>query len=261
MSAMAFQRETIKKVLDSVPGAGALARWMLRSARTRRLRKQFGGDAPPEEIFTRYFEQNYWGSSESASGPGSTLEHTANIRRELPLLMKNLGVKTFLDAPCGDYHWFKLVERPGVRYIGGDIVKSMVETNQQRYGNDHTSFVHLDITRDPLPEADIWLCRDALIHLSNRDLKRAISNFLGSNISYLLATSHTEIHLNSDIPTGGVRGVNLRLAPFNFPQPILAIDDWIPGSMVRQLGLWKRETLVQHFAGDPTYTRGLSAPQ
>jgi SAM-dependent methyltransferase len=259
MPAMVFQRETIKKVLDSVPGAGALARWMLRAARTRRLRQQFGRQAQPEEIFTRYFEQNYWGSGESASGPGSTLDHTANIRRELPALMQSLDVKTFLDAPCGDYNWFKLIDRPGVRYIGGDIVKSLVQANQQRCGDERTSFVHLDITRDPLPDADIWLCRDALIHLSNRDLKRAISNFLGSDITYLLATSHTEIHLNSDIPTGGVRGVNLRLSPFHFPEPVLIIDDWIPGAIVRKLCLWKRDTLRQHFAHDSTYTCGLRA--
>jgi hypothetical protein len=37
--------------------------------------------------------------------------------------------------------------------------------------------------------------------------------------------------------------VNLRLPPFNLPEPTALIDDWIDGTPVRQLGLWTRADL------------------
>jgi hypothetical protein len=37
--------------------------------------------ASKEKIFSNIWRSNYWGSDESLSGPGSTLEHTQNIER------------------------------------------------------------------------------------------------------------------------------------------------------------------------------------
>src|SRR5204862_8116349 len=102
------------------------------------------------------------------SGAGSTLEYTQSLRRELPLLVHRLGVKRVLDAPCGDYNWFRLIQRnPDIHYVGADIVKPLILQNREHYENETTTFIHLDITRNRLPDADLWLCRDCLMHLSN----------------------------------------------------------------------------------------------
>lgn len=86
-------------------------------------------------VFNRFYQRNVWNNPESRSGPGSTIERTERIRSELPSLFKQLGVRTVLDAPCGDYNWFRLISRePGFHYIGADIVEALVQKNRSFYG-------------------------------------------------------------------------------------------------------------------------------
>jgi hypothetical protein len=148
-----------------------------------------------------------------------------------------------LDAPCGDYNWFRMVERDSVGYIGGDIVKALIESNQESHGDESTEFMHLDITQDDLPDVDLWMCRDCFIHLSYDLIHAALANFERSNIRYLLVSTYPEVTENHDIPTGHVRNLNLRLPPFNFPELLTSIDDTAEGFQRRELGLWEKTQL------------------
>ena len=109
-----------------------------------------------EELFSSYYLNNTWKNAESRSGEGSTVEYTRKIRAQLPVLMGNLGVKLILDAPCGDYNWFRLIERKGVNYLGGDIVALLIQRCKDLYANENTNFTQLDIIQDRLPDADLW---------------------------------------------------------------------------------------------------------
>lgn len=198
-----------------------------------------------KDLFTNIYSSNAWDDGESVSGPGSTLEYTENIRKEMPGLISSLGVRTILDAPCGDYNWFRFVERgEDLKYIGGDIVGPLIVDNEKKYGNKNTAFIQLDVTKDPLPSADLWLCRDVFIHLSTEDIFLALENYLKSDIKYLLTSDYPNCNKNTNIPTGSGRHVNLQLPPFNFCKPDISIDDWIEGHAVRTLSLWKKEDLA-----------------
>ena len=198
-----------------------------------------------EDRFTAIYKQNQWKNEESRSGEGSTLEYTRNIRQEIPLLIERYGFKTILDAPCGDYHWFQHIQRAqDTQYIGADIVEPLIAANQENFANANTRFFHLDIITRKLPNADLWLCRDCLFHLSYDDIFSVIDNFLNSNIRYLLTSTHPDCDRNIDIPTGHFRLLNLELPPFSFCEPILTIDDWIEGMPVRHLALWEKKDLV-----------------
>jgi hypothetical protein len=210
-------------------------------------------------VFSRIYRDNSWESDESVSGPGSTIEYTKNIREGIPRIIDRLGVKRIIDAPCGDYNWFRLIERgEDVSYIGGDIVDGLVISNQKEYGNDYTRFVRLDIINDELPEADLWLCRDCFQHLSNNDILKVIRNFLNSDIRYLLASTYTECKRNRNTPTGvRARPLNLELPPFSLCKPILSICDGIEGSSVRQrhLALWEKRQLSESLASNKALQR------
>jgi SAM-dependent methyltransferase len=198
-----------------------------------------------EALFTYYYRKNTWGDQESVSGSHSTVTYTQNIRKELPLLIDRLGVKRILDAPCGDYNWFRLVPRRNdVYYVGADIVKPLIIRNQEVFGSENTSFMQIDVTKDELPNADLWICRDCLFHFSNHDVFRTIHNFLVSDIRYLLTTTYPGSMKNIDVPTGGFRFLNLELPPFSFCKPIIAMDDWIEGHPVKELALWGKEELL-----------------
>ena len=211
-----------------------------------KLRFYYGWLKGREKLFTDFYNINQWSNEESASGPGSTLEYTKNIRTEIPKLLKQLNINSILDAPCGDFNWFGRIKTTlDVSYIGGDIVAPIIEKNIKSHSNSTTKFLQIDITKDKLPNADLWLCRDCLIHFSDKDIFNTLSNYFKSDISYLMTTTYTESKTNKNIPTGSHRFLNLELPPFNFCKPILYIDDWIEGHPTKRIGLWKREDLIE----------------
>src|SRR5690242_11698377 len=86
------------------------------------LRRLLKGPGELERRFTEIYQQNGFGGRESVSGPGSDLSQTAAVREALPALLKEIGARTLLDAPCGDYFWMKEARLDLERYIGADIV-------------------------------------------------------------------------------------------------------------------------------------------
>jgi SAM-dependent methyltransferase len=195
------------------------------------------------EAFDTLYRSNAWGSEESVSGMGSTLAATLILRRELPRLLRGRGVRTMLDAPCGDFNWMRHVDLNGVNYIGGDIVPELVERTAARYGSADREFRLLDILADPLPPADLFLCRDVLIHFSNEDALKLLRRAARAPIRYLLTTHYELCPHNADIHTGGFRPINLNLPPFNLPKPLRRIDDFVMPFRPRSVALWSRDQL------------------
>lgn len=223
-----------------------------RAWRHRRFMRRFAQMQSTEEKFTLIYRLNHWGSKESVSGPGSELGYTANLRQHLPQLVEDFGIRAIFDAPCGDFNWMsQVLPQLGATYTGGDIVLPMIESHQARHARDGVSFIHLDLTRDAFPRADLMICRDCLFHLSFDDTRRVLGSFVASGTPYLLTTTHVNRGFgNGDIATGGFRLIDLFAAPYHFPQDALRrIDDWIPPAPERMMCLWSRDQVVQALAG------------
>jgi hypothetical protein len=187
--------------------------------------------------------------TESKSGGGSTLKQTETIRRELPLLFDTLHIKSILDVPCGDFNWMKEVELGDREYIGCDIVPSVIEENIEKYTDNHRSFMILDLITDFLPQCDLILCRDCLVHFPVDMIKEAIKNMKASGAIYLLTTSFTGQRINQlDMPMGHWQPLNLLGYPFNFPRPMQVINEKCTegnGDYAdKSLLLWKLSDLV-----------------
>jgi hypothetical protein len=178
-----------------------------------------------KEIFTAYKDTNFWKSSESVSGDGSELSVTKFLRIGLEQLIASLEIKTILDIPCGDFNWMKAVNLDGVNYLGGDIVGSLIESNEGSNARANVSFKELDLLSDSLPAVDLIFCRDCLVHLSYNDIYKALLNIKRSKSKYLLATSFVNAKINKDILTGEWRKLNLELQPFKLGKPLKTIDE------------------------------------
>jgi Methyltransferase domain len=211
----------------------------------------------PAQIFSKIYntkpwpgsENGYWGSTESASGWGSTLEYTVNLRRQLPQLFKDFSIMSIYDAPCGDFNWMRsVIQQSDITYYGADIVPAMIDNIQRQFGTPKVTFKCADITLDEFPKVDLWLCRDCLFLLSNRDIILALSNFLASGTPLVLTTTHlnTGGFENADIRTGGFRFIDLFSAPYFFPREVLArIPDWIEPWPPREMCLWTRDQVAR----------------
>jgi SAM-dependent methyltransferase len=206
----------------------------------RRFRSSFRSQ---QATFTAIFEANAWGDTESVSGPGSTRARGADIQDELIALLDRLRIRSIVDAPCGDFNWMRdvLARRP-VIYTGIDIVPALVDRNRRAFASATRRFEHGDITRSDLPEADLVICRDGLVHLSFADARAALRNIKRSRSHYLLATTFADRVRNRDIPTGGWRPLNLTAPPFDLAPPLVSIDERCThsGGIYRdkRLGCW-----------------------
>ena len=175
--------------------------------------------------FTEVYEKNLFESGESVSGVGSELNNTIVIRRELQEIINNLSIKSFLDLPCGDFNWMQHVDFEKTNYIGGDIVDSLITSNNIKYKNNLRSFFYIDLTKSYLPEVDAVFCRDCIVHLNFEQAFNAIKNIKASGSKYLLTTTFINRNENIDLDSGIWRTLNLQLPPFYFPEPIKLINE------------------------------------
>lgn len=189
-----------------------------------------------ETIFSEIFQTNAWQDPESVSGRGSTLARTNVITSHLPVLLQELNADSLIDAACGDFNWMRHVDLGSIRYLGVDIVPALIVRNRQLYQTDQRTFAVQDITKDLLPDADVILCRDCLIHLSFTSIKAAISNFKKTSATHLLCTTHTSVTENIDCPDGSWRNINLLLPPFNFQPPVKSLVE--DAELGKCLGVW-----------------------
>lgn len=197
-----------------------------------------------KDKFSEVYEKNIFGGRVSRSGEGSDLIQTEIIRRELPNIVKEFSIRTFLDAPCGDWYWMKETNLGVEQYLGVDIVETMIEKHKKNFGSPSHTFLCLNLATDSLPKADLIFSRDCLVHLSFEDALKVIANFKKSGAKYLLTTTFVDRISNNDLvgKASFWRPLNMRLAPFNFPEPLLIVNEGCTeeaGQCTdKSLGLW-----------------------
>lgn len=209
-----------------------------------------------KNIFEKYAQENAWGDVDSLSGGGSNLKQTEVIRQAIPDLIKKYQIKKMVDAPCGDYFWMKeiqiTIEQELDNYYGADIAESLILSNQQQFSTAKTSFMHLDITSQTPPKVDLIFTRDCLVHLSFANIYKVIRQYKKSKSRYLLTTTFSERTFNKDIQNGDWRTLNLQIAPFFFPKPLMLINEGCTEDngnyKDKCLGLWEIKSL-------PSFTR------
>ena len=194
-----------------------------------------------EDTFRTIYRTNHWGAAER-SGAGASHDQAAAVLSQLASLIERLEIRTLLDVPCGDFAWMQHL-RANVEYIGADILPELAAANQDRYGGPARRFLTLDLLADDLPDADLLLCRDCLVHLSFDAASAALANIRRSRCRWLLTTTFPGCPANEDIVTGDWRPLNLQLPPFNLPPPEMLLNEQCTeaGDVFKDksLGLWR----------------------
>jgi SAM-dependent methyltransferase len=184
-----------------------------------------------EEVFTEIYERNKWGGrkGEFCSGSGTRNERISSeyismvSERAVSERFKGLS---FVDLGCGDFYIGSQLIPLCRQYIGVDIVKSLINRNQEQYGSDNVQFRHLNIVEDPLPDGDVCFVRQVFQHLSNQQILsvlRKLDKYRWVFITEHYPTDNEMIKPNMDKVHGGdIRvysnsGVYLTEPPFNLP--------------------------------------------
>ena len=165
-----------------------------------------------KQLFTNTYTSRGWGFDGPASGPGSSLDYTENIRTILLNIIKENGIKTIWDCSCGDWTWMKEIKDELPNYIGNDIVNELIAINTKEYGGDNIQFQCGDMLQElrklDTMSIDLILCRHTLEHLPTEyaiDVVKEIHRVS----KYSLITSNP--NGNSEIDANGINSRNVDL--------------------------------------------------
>ena len=178
---------------------------------------------------------------ESLSGCGSDLDATVEIREHLPIIFNKFNITSITDAPCGDWNWMRLLNLDNIDYIGYDILEDILMENTLKYSNENVKFEFKDIVNQTIRKSDLIICRDFMFHISNEKGLNLLENFKKSGSKYVLLTSfnYTTINENLGFDDWGWRRINVKIEPFNLPEPIYEFVESHPNCSGRSLCLWQ----------------------
>lgn len=200
-----------------------------------------------QAVFQEKYLKNFWGSSESASGPGSTLAITTLLRQNLKDALKTLGLKSFVDAPCGDLNWMRHLDYDFELYIGVDIVPELISKLRADPLLKGRNFQSNNIVTDILPSADAIFCRDCLVHLPFELINQVIKRWQLAGFKYVMVTTFPEHVENTDCEIGSWRTLNFCAPPFNWPNPILLVSEFDTEMewehRDKSIGVWRLDSI------------------
>ena len=122
------------------------------------------------------------------------------------------------------------------------MVPAVVEAAAAAHGGPGREYLVGDLIRDPLPQADLVLCRDCLVHLPFAEGMEALANIRRSGATWLLATTFPARESNADIRMGRWRPLNLCRPPYSLPEPEQLVNERFaadPRFADKSLGLWR----------------------
>lgn len=167
--------------------------------------------------FTKSAVEKYTkGLHGSRSGPGSTMDYTEPIRETLKEFIKEEGIKTIFDAPCGHGVWMcDILSSVDVSYHGIDVTPASVETARETCEGVNTKFEVADIFEYEFPSVDLFICRDFLFHCSLELGQQIVEKIKASGAKYVGFTSFPNVEENSDISKDyGYRPINMEKSPY-----------------------------------------------
>ena len=202
--------------------------------------------------FSLIYKTKFWkykiGSNFSASGAGSDLEATINIRAGLELFFKKFSVKSILDIPCGDFYWMSKLNLDKYKYLGCDLVEQVITDNNLKYKNfKNVSFSQFDLINDDINiynNFDFLVIRDCLVHLEESQIRKILNKIFKSKIKFIALTSY-EIKDNNISPQKGDRWrpINFLIEPYNLKKPFFKLNDQneLNSAENKKLLIWKTD--------------------
>jgi SAM-dependent methyltransferase len=190
------------------------------------------------ETFTEIYRAGMWGGG---SGSGSADEFAVPYCDFVLSFIAGHGIRSVVDLGCGDFRIGSRLAVFGGKYIGVDVVPSLIESLNRQFARDGVTFHCVDITASAPPSADLCLIRQVFQHLSNAEIMSALQHC--RHYPKILITEHIpeDPHAipNTDKPHGpDIRmydgsGVFLDKPPFSLPVKTVLDVPYAEGEILR----------------------------
>lgn len=157
-----------------------------------------------KEVFTDIYARKAWGDGSGGGSGEQALPYCNYVNTDIAALVATEHPRkpVVLDIGSGDGRVASNIRAIALNYatyIGVDAAQGF------------------DALTDPLPEADLVLCKEVMQHLSNEQIQLLLERTAHYPRRLFTNTCHPSLPVNTDITTGDCRAVDLTLAPFNQP--------------------------------------------
>ena len=206
-----------------------------------------------QDKFSYIYQSKYWRGSEdgSLSGGGSNEISTNVFIEELSNFIEAKNINSILDIPCGDWKWMSSLDLSNINYIGCDIVPDLISSNNKKYKKNNINFFTKSLIDDELPDSDLIIVRDLLVHLDNKDIAKCLMNLKKSKYKYIGITNYPNLEINKKRLFGDYlrlgdkwRAINLTKEPYNLSMPTLNLSDKNSLTDIdknKYVSIWKNE--------------------
>jgi len=205
-------------------------------------------DIKQDSVFSQIYKNHIWGSG-SADSPLSGRGSIPDVAYPYVDFVRNVilqyKIVSVLDVGHGDWSMWRDYKFENTNYLGVDVAAKISDQNNEKYGNLQRKFVQIRAS-DSLPIANLILCKDVLQHLSLNDIDRILSQL--SRFEHIILCNDVQVKIslkrkimtciqprtrlkkiisfkspffpvkfsenNSDIETGGYRGLDLESPEF-----------------------------------------------
>jgi hypothetical protein len=128
-----------------------------------------------------------------------------------------------------------------------DILPRVIQQLADSRFPSHYEFYVGNIVTDVLPTAHAVFCRDCFVHLPFAAIQTAIQKWAAAGFEYVFVTTFPKQRANADIKLGEWRMLNMQLAPFYWPIPLMLLEDndnLTPPYDSKSIGVWRLRDLL-----------------
>ena len=137
-----------------------------------------------EQKFTNIYDKQIW---KNGSGVGSSIKYNRMYMDFLSKFLIDNSIKNVLDIGCGDWQFSQNIDWNQIDYNGIDIVKSVVDTNNDKFGKENIKFFHLNPLETKLPGSfDLVIIKDVLQHWSNETIIEFLDKLITQGNKYII---------------------------------------------------------------------------
>lgn len=134
------------------------------------------------------------------------------------------NINTILDIGCGDWQIGQHLNLGGKKYIGTDVSPVILNKTKTKFESPAKHFIHLDATKEDLPDADLVIVKDVLQHLSNTDISSILSKLTRYRYVIIQNDIYPNQQSNSNILNGQFRPLDITKEPFNAKEYNLVLE-------------------------------------
>lgn len=150
--------------------------------------------------FTKIYDKKIWGNG---SGCGSSPAYNEKYMAILQNHLRVNAIQSVMDIGCGDWQHSQFIDWTGIDYNGLDVVKSVVEKNNELYGKENIKFFHMDATKVSIPyKFDLVILKDVLQHWDDETIVTFMDKLLmaGHKQIMIINTAFSNFKKDTDEP-------------------------------------------------------------